>query len=74
MYKFIDHSRRPNFDLEIGIKEELDKAKDQARIVIILRGVLFFYAGQEITLGKLKEYFTDHAISKFVGDGFVKFK
>jgi hypothetical protein len=74
MYRFIDHSIRPNFQLDDLSKELLDKAFYANRTVIILRGSMFFCATQEITLSKLREYFTDHAISKLIGDGFIKFK
>jgi hypothetical protein len=74
MYHFIDHSRKPNFALEELFSQTLRHTKDSDRIIIIIRGILFFCSTQEITLGKLREYFTDHAISKLMGDGYVKFK
>ena len=40
--------------------------------VEVTRGAMFFCKSQKISLGKLKEYFTDHAIAKLEGDGFVK--
>jgi len=74
MYRFIDHSRRPNFDLERGVKEILEKVEDDNRSILVLRPTWFFCETQVITLGKLREYFTDHAITKLMGDGFVKFR
>jgi len=73
MYRFIDHSIRPNFKLEKTYEVSL-KDEDGRRVIIMLRGAMFFCATQEITLAKLKEYFTDHAISKLFGDGYIKFK
>ncbi len=74
MYRFIDHSLRPNFILEDIYKEALLKTEDANRIVIVMRPTWFFCASQEITLAKLREYFTDHAITKLMGDGYTKFK
>jgi len=74
MYRFIDHSIKPNFQLEEIYKEVLLKNQEGLRVVIMLRGAMFFCATQEITLAKLREYFTDHAINKLFGDGFIKFK
>lgn len=65
MYRFIDHSRRPNYDFQL-------KMDDDEWTVEILRPCMFFCVSQKITLSKLKEYFTMHAIVKLEGDGFVK--
>ena len=41
--------------------------------VEILRPMLFFHEGQKgININKLREFFTDNAISRFKGDGFIK--
>lgn len=41
--------------------------------VEIIRGLMFFYAGQkEVTLGKVREFFTDKSIELFEHDGFIK--
>lgn len=74
MYTFIDHSKVPNYVLEDRYRKILRDAEDSKRLVVILRPTLFFYSTQEVTLGKIREYFTDHAITKLIGDGFIKFK
>ncbi len=74
MYRFIDHSRRPNFELEKTYNKELENTDDNNRGILVLRPTWFFCATQVITLGKLREYFTDHAIVKLMGDGFVRFR
>lgn len=53
-----------NFDPEIKWSDETE--------VIILRHVLFFHSEQKITLGKLREFFTDKAIKLFEKDGYIK--
>ena len=40
--------------------------------VLILRPALFFHEGQKITMGKLREFFTENAITRFEADGFIK--
>jgi len=45
---------------------------DENKNVIILRGILFFHAEEKTTLAKIREYFTDHAISKLSHDNFIK--
>ncbi len=42
--------------------------------ITVLRPVLFFYAQQKITMGKLKEFFTDKAIALLSKDGYIKIK
>jgi hypothetical protein len=54
----------PNFNPEI---EWSDSAE-----VLILRASLFFHAGQKITLGKLREFFTPKAIKLLEKDGYIK--
>lgn len=69
MYRFIArHDRyRPDFS---GMFEELEK-QNSAEVEII-RPMLFFHEGQkEITMGKLREFFTDNAINRFKLDGFI---
>lgn len=41
--------------------------------VKILRPCMFFAVDQKITIDKLGEYFTIHAINKLVNDGFIKY-
>jgi hypothetical protein len=65
MYFFIDHSITPNYDFKLPLDDDNWEVE-------VLRPTWFFCASQRITLGKLKEYFTPHAISKLEGDGFVK--
>ncbi len=72
MYNFIDHNIKPSFPSEEEFKGMING--DHLKTVVILRPTLFFCASQEITLAKLREYFTDNAITKLIGDGFVKFK
>jgi len=72
MYRFIDHNIKPSFPSIEELNKEIED--NQITIVVILRPTLFFYASQEITLAKLREYFTEHAITKLFGDGFAKFK
>ena len=72
MYRFIDHNIKPSFPSLEELNKEIDD--NHLKMVVILRPTLFFYASQEITLTKLKEYFTEHAITKLFGDGFAKFK
>lgn len=74
MYSFIDHSKQPNHIVEKSYEKLLRYEKDSGKLVVIIRPTLFFYPTQEITLGKLREYFTDYAITKLIGDGFIKFK
>jgi hypothetical protein len=40
--------------------------------VLILRASLFFYEGQKITLGKLREFYTPKAIKLLEKDGYAK--
>lgn len=40
--------------------------------VIIIRPVLFFRKEQKITLGKLREFFTEKAIKLFETDDYIK--
>lgn len=59
----------PDFrrDMEEQIKKENETN------VIILRGLLFFHTEQpNITLGKLREFFTEKAIKLFEIDGYIK--
>jgi len=42
--------------------------------ILVLRPIYFFHAEQVITMGKLREYFTEKAIIKFYGDDFIKTK
>lgn len=65
MYRFIDHSKIPNYNWGLTFD-------DNDCEVEVIRGAMFFCKSQKISLGKLKEYFTDHAITKLEGDGFVK--
>lgn len=53
-----------NFDPEIRWSDSVE--------VTILRASLFFYSEQKITLGKLREFFTDKAIKLLEKDGYVK--
>lgn len=72
MYFFIDHNIRPSFPTEDDLSKVIDG--DHLKTVVILRPTLFFYATQEISIAKLREYFTEHAITKLFGDGFAKWK
>ena len=74
MYRFIDHTLKPNFELEKVYNQELKNRDDDNRSILVLRPTWFFCETQVITLGKLREYFTDYAIVKLLGDGFVKFR
>lgn len=56
----------PGFDIEPDITWSDDVE------VIVLRPLLFFYATQKITLGKLRELFTPKAIRLLEKDGLVK--
>ena len=42
--------------------------------VIVLRGLLFFYAGQKTTLGNIRNNFTLLAIIKLEHDKFIEIK
>lgn len=53
-----------NFDPEIKWSDSLE--------VTVLRASLFFYSEQKITLGKLREFFTEKAIKLLEKDGFIK--
>jgi hypothetical protein len=59
----------------IGDKGWINPYPDKLELpkVKILRPCLFFAQDQEITINKLGEYFTLHAISKLIDDGFVKY-
>ncbi len=74
MYTFIDHTIKPNYNFEKIVKDTLLKSEEIDRDIIVLRPILFFYTTQVITLAKLREFFTNHAITKLMGDGFIKFK
>lgn len=43
-------------------------------LVDVKRGVFFFCTSQQITLGKLREFFTDKAIELFEHDGYITIK
>ena len=54
-----------NFDVEIRWSDETN--------VIILRSILFFHSEQKgITLGKLREFFSDKSVKLLEKDGFIK--
>lgn len=40
--------------------------------VTVLRSLLFFYTEQKVTLGELREFFTDKALTTFQNDGYIK--
>ena len=69
MYFFIARHdiNPPDFDglFEWGMVNSIE--------VEILRPMLFFHEGQkDITMGKLREFFTDNALVRFKADGFIK--
>ena len=68
MYTFIGHS---NWKLNLPEIHDMYFTNDDTE-VIVLRGILFFYADQKTTLGKIRENFTDTAITKLVHDKFIK--
>lgn len=39
---------------------------------IVERHIMFYASGEEVTHGRLKIFFTDEAIYRFVRDGFIK--
>ena len=39
---------------------------------VVLRASLFFHAGQKITLGKIREFYTPKAIKLLEKDGYIK--
>ena len=46
MYRFIDHSIRANVQLEGRYREALLNNEDGKRVIIVLRGAMFFCATQ----------------------------
>ncbi len=47
---------------------------DDYHTVHVVRHIQFFARGQQITLGKLREFFTDKAIELYEHDGFIIIK
>jgi hypothetical protein len=57
--------------LQRAMKKSIEKENDTH--VTIIRGLLFFHAEQkDITLGKLREFFTERSIKLFEIDGYIK--
>lgn len=44
------------------------------RTVVVIRHVLFFARGEEVSLATMRHYFTNYALGKFFDDGFLKWK
>ena len=51
-----------------------DFERNDDDIVVVLRPILFFYKGQEITYGKINKYFTHEAIRVMEHDDFIEIK
>jgi len=49
-------------------------ALNHLRAVEFLKDAMFYSKGDIITLSKLREYFTESAIRKLMGEGYVEFK
>jgi len=54
--------------------EKIRQEPNGLRTVVVIRHVLFFCQTQEISLARLRQYYTDYAIGKFFDDGFLKWK
>ena len=67
--KFFDTGQRNKFPRDLI---NLHIPNSDAFKVEIKRGLMFFHVGQkDITLGKLREFFTGHAIQLFEHDGYI---
>jgi len=67
------HGRGNQFDIDLGSLELSKTMGEDSLGVEIIRGLMFFYVGQKgITLGKLREFFTEKSIIAFEHDGFIK--
>ena len=65
---FIDIGQRNKFPfdlLDLSLYNDSDKVE-------IIRHVQFFCAGQILTIGKMREFFTNKAIELYEHDGFIK--
>lgn len=73
---FFDKHQVRNFEIDEKTKTKwIIESRSENDIVQIKRPILFFYVGQpNITLGKLKEYFTIHCLVAFQLDGFIEMK
>jgi len=66
---FIDYGQNkhfPNWDKHLIILGE-----DELKVKIV-RHLQFFAVGQDITLGKLREYFTEKALMAYKHDNFIE--
>lgn len=75
MYKFYDTGQRRRFpDFGKSVEEfEVISFTDNSNKIIIVRPILYFYVDQkDITLGKLREFFTNKGIAGLETDGYIK--
>lgn len=40
--------------------------------IVVLRSLLFFYSGQQVTVGDLRNFFTEKSITALLHDNFVE--
>lgn len=69
--EFFDRSHANKIDwstFDVNIKKDLCDETE----VLIVRPILFFSREQKITLGKLREFFTQKAINLFEKDDYIK--
>ena len=75
MYKFIGKDNwRERFPFPDLLDEFSKHNETSDKEVVVLRGCLFFYETQIITIGDVRQHFTDSAIKKLFHDSFLKFK
>lgn len=76
MFAFMARQRRelPDFDDLVNRRINIGLDIENKTEVTILRGLLFFYTDQKITLGELKEFYTSKAIAAFEADGYITIK
>jgi hypothetical protein len=60
-----------NWDMFVEEMNSTAHIEDSVEVVI-LRAVLFFHSEQKITIGKLREFFTEKAITLFKKDGYIE--
>lgn len=69
---FFDTGQRNRFPVPEDMLNLNDKGDEL--IVDIKRHVFFFCEGQQITLGKMREFFTNKAIELYEHDGYITIK
>lgn len=69
MFKFVGHESW-RMKLPDDYFDDIYTSDDTE--VLVLRSILFFYADQKTTLGKIRENFTNHAITKLEHDKFIQ--